>query len=220
MVRGRNFTPEEQREDRGAVIISKNVADRYWPGEDPMGKRLKWGIAESRSPWLTIVGVAGDVVDGPLGSEPAIHAYVPYPETPDEALAAAPQRFSAAVLTGFAAGALLMAAVGLYGVLAFVVAQRTREIGVRLALGAPPARVLGQVVERGMRLVAIGLLLGLATAVGTARLPGSFLYETDTYDLVTFVTVPALLALVSLAACYLPARRAAAVDPMVALREG
>jgi putative ABC transport system permease protein len=259
-------------EDRQAVIISKNVADRYWPGEDAIGKRLKWGIAESKAPWLTVVGIAGDVVDGPLGSEPAIHAYVPYTETPDEALAhplaggllrrltvavntgldpvaltssvrgaiaaidpalavaqvttmgevvgeaSAPQRFSAAALTAFAGGALLLAAIGLYGVLAFMVAQRAREIGVRLALGAPRGQVLALVVRRGMLLVAVGLLLGLASALGAARLLQSLLYETEAYDPLTFAAVPLLLAVVALAACYLPARRAAAVDPMVTLR--
>lgn len=271
IVRGRNFTREEQMEDRGAVIVSKNVADRYWPGVDPIGKRLKWGIAASASPWLTIVGVAGDVVDGPLGSEPAIHAYVPYSETPDRALAAptmgllrrmsiavhgevdaaslaapvraviasvdpslaiarvttmadvlgeasAPQRFTAATLAGFAAGALLLAAIGLYGVLAFMVADRTREMGVRLALGARRAQVLGLVVKRGMLLVGAGLTAGLVAALGAARLLRSLLYETEVYDTATFVAVPLVLALVSFAACYLPARRAASVDPMVTLR--
>ena len=271
ILRGRNFTREEQLEDRGAVIVSKNIADRYWPGEDPIGKRLKWGIPASPAPWKTVVGVVGDVVDGPLGSEPEIHAYVPYSELPDEALgaptagylrrmlvavnggvdaaslapavrgvlsgldralavakattmaevvseAAAPQRLSAAALAGFAVGALLLAAIGLYGVLAFAVAQRTREIGVRVALGAERAQVLALVLERGMRLVAVGLLLGLPSALAAARLLQSLLYETRAFDPLTFVAVPALLAAVSLAACYLPARRAAAVDPAVTLR--
>jgi predicted permease len=270
VLRGRNFTREEQVEDRGAVIVSKNVADRYWPGEDPIGKRLKWGIAASPQPWKTVVGVVGDVVDGPLGSEPEIHAYVPYAELPDDVLAAsttylrrmlvaakgnvdaaslapsvrgvlagldpalavtkattlaevvseasAPQRLSAVATTGFAVGALLLAAIGLYGVLAFAVAQRTREIGVRVALGAKRAQVLALVVGRGMRLVAVGLLLGLASALAAARLLRSLLYETRTYDPLTFAAVPVLLAAVSLAACYLPARRAAAVDPVVTLR--
>ena len=271
IIRGRNFTREEQVEDRGVAIVSKNVADRYWPGADPIGKRLKWGIAASKSPWLTIVGIAGDVVDGPLGSEPAIHAYVPYSEIPGQALAAptagllrriniavngdvnaaslassvraviagvdpslavatvttmaevvgeasAPQRFTTATLTGFAAGALMLAAIGLYGVLTFVVSDRTREMGVRLALGARRAQVLGLVVKRGMLLVGIGLAAGLVVALGAARLLRSLLYETEVYDPATFGAVSIVLALVSFAACYLPARRAATVDPMVTLR--
>ena len=132
--------------------------------------------------------------------------------------ASAPQRFTTATLTGFAAGALLLAAIGLYGVLTFVVSDRTREMGVRLALGARRAQVLGLVVKRGMLLVGIGLAAGLVVALGAARLLRSLLYETEVYDPATFAAVSIVLALVSFAACYLPARRAATVDPMVTLR--
>jgi predicted permease len=271
LIRGRNFTTEEQLENRLAVIVSKNLADRYWPGEDPIGKRLKWGLARSLAPWQTVVGVAGDVVDGPLGSEPVIHVYAPYSETNDQGLASplgglwrnmkiavnadvdaasltpslraaiaaldpalavtrvttmrevvqemsAPQRFSAAVLTAFAGGALLLAGIGLFGVLAFGVAQRTREIGVRVALGAARAAVLGMIVKQGMVLVGIGLVIGFAGSLAATRVLQSLLYETDVYDPLTFAIVPVLLALVSLVACYVPARRAAVVDPMVTLR--
>ena len=272
LIRGRNFTAEEQFQDRQVVIVSKNVADRYWPGQDPIGKRLKWGLnASSPAPWLSVVGVAGDVVDGPLGSDPVIHAYTPYSEMNDRGLASptvglwrrlnlavntdveassltpsvraaiaaldpalavakvttmrevvgelsAPQRFSAAVLTAFAAGALLLASIGLYGVLAFAVAQRRREIGVRLALGAPRENVLGLILKQGMMLVAAGLLIGFAGSLAATRLLRSLLYETDIYDPATFVVVPVLLAVVSLAACYLPARRAAVLDPLMTLR--
>jgi predicted permease len=272
LIRGRNFTADEQYENRLTVMVSKNLADRYWPGDDPIGKRLKWGLnAASAAPWLTVVGVVGDVVDGPLGSEPFIHAYAPYSEMNDQGLASplgglwrrlnvavngevdaasltpsvraaiggldpalavakvttmrevvrelsAPQRFSAAVLTAFAAGALLLAGIGLYGVLAFAVAQRTREIGVRLALGAPRVDVLSLILKQGMTLVVIGLSIGLASAIGFTRLLRTLLYDTDVYDPVTFTLVPILLAMVSLAACYLPARRAAILDPLVTLR--
>ena len=271
LIRGRNFTPDEQRENRLVVIVSKNLADRYWPGQDPIGKRLKWGLATSAAPWQTVVGVAGDVVDGALGSEPVIHVYSPYSETNDEGLASpiaglwrrlniavnasvdaasltpsvraviaavdpalaiakvttmkevvrdlsAPQRFSATVLTAFAAGALLLAAIGLYGVLAFGVAQRTREIGVRVALGAGRRDVLGLIVKQGMRLVAVGLLIGFAGSLAAARLLRTLLFDTAVHDPLTFAAVPIVLALVSAAACYVPARRAAVVDPMVTLR--
>jgi ABC-type antimicrobial peptide transport system permease subunit len=130
----------------------------------------------------------------------------------------APQRFSAMVISGFGAGALLLAAIGLYGVLAFSVSQRRREIAVRLALGAPRADVLRLTVREGMTLVAIGLMIGAIGAVAATRLLRATLFETDVYDPLTFATVPLLLGLVALAASYLPARRAAAVDPMIALR--
>ena len=88
LIRGRNFTREEQMANRLVVIVSKNLADRFWPGQDPIGKRLKWGLnASSPAPWQTVVGIAGDVVDGPLGSEPVIHVYSPFSETADAGLA-------------------------------------------------------------------------------------------------------------------------------------
>ena len=122
------------------------------------------------------------------------------------------------MLTAFAAGALLLAGIGLFGVLAFGVAQRTREIGVRVALGAARSEVVGLIVKQGMLLVAIGLVIGLFGSLAATRVMQSLLYETDVYDPLTFAIVPVLLALVSLAACYVPARRAAVVDPMVTLR--
>jgi putative ABC transport system permease protein len=271
IMKGRGFSAEDHAENRGAVIVSAALAERFWPGADPLGKRIKWGIAASTAPWQTIVGVAGDVVDGPLGTEPPLHAYVPYSEVPDAALAgpiagllrgmsiavradidatslaasarqaissldralavsdvstmdqvlrdaSAPQRFSASVLGAFAGGALLLAAIGLYGVLAFSVGQRTREIGVRLALGADPSGVVRLVLRQGMTLAATGLVLGAVGAVAAGRLMSSLLFETTPYDAMTYAVVPLLLAMVSLVACYIPARRAAAVAPLDALR--
>jgi putative ABC transport system permease protein len=264
IVKGRVFLPEEEVENRQTAIVSRALAQRFWPGQDPIGKRLKWGIPASRSPWKTIVGVAGDVVDGRLDEPAIVHIYVPYTEAPftgllrrltvaavtdqdvtaligpmrsaiaalDPALAvaeittmdqvmadaSAPQRFSTMLLGSFAAGALLLAAIGLYGVLAFGVAQRTREIGVRLALGATRRQVLGLVVRRGMTLTLAGLGLGIAGAVGTTRLMRGLLYQIEPLDVVTFAFVPLLLGIVALVACYLPARRAARVEPVTALR--
>ncbi len=272
LIAGRRFTDDDQREDRNVVIVNKRLADAYWPGENPVGKRLKWGLAESKAPWLTIVGVAADVVDGPPGSEPIIHAYVPYADAGDALLTSpvidqmrrltigirgeqdartfvgtvrrivagldpalaisdvqtieqlerersAPRRFSAVAISGFGIGALLLAAIGLYGVLASSVSQRRREIAVRLALGAAPSGVLRLTVREGMTLVSIGLGVGAAGAVMATRLLRATLFETNVYDPLTFVTVPIALGIVALVASYLPARRAAAVDPIAALRD-
>ncbi len=271
IVQGRGFLPEEERENRGAVVVSRALAERYWPGQDPVGKRVKWGVAASYSPWQTVVGVAGDVVDGRLGEPPIMHVYVPLSEAVDPALtfpiaglvrritvaavtdrdvdgliapmraaiatldpalavaevttmaqvmadASAPQRFSTVLLGAFASGALLLAAIGLYGMLAFGVAQRTREIGVRLALGATRQEVLGLVVRQGMTLTLAGLALGTAGATGASRLLRGLLYQTAPFDVLTFASVPGVLATVALIACYLPARRAAGIEPMAALR--
>jgi putative ABC transport system permease protein len=273
ITRGRAFTSVEEALPRPVAIVSEALAAKYWPGQDPVGKRIKYGLPESPTPWLEIVGIAGNAHDGPLTNEPTIHVYVPFnhilpeldrlgkagigfgrtirlalearsdpsalvaptreqvaavdPALPVTRIATmeqqiaesiAPQSFSTAVLTAFAAGALLLAAIGLYGVLAFAVAQRTREIGVRIALGASRGSVLALVVREGMALVAIGLIFGLAGAIATTRLMTTLLYRTEPLDPWTFAAVPVVLASVALLACYLPARRAARVEPMVALR--
>jgi putative ABC transport system permease protein len=272
LIAGRPFSDDEQRENRNVVIINKRLADAYWPGQNPVGKRLKWGLANSPAPWLAVVGVAGDVVDGAPGSAPIVHAYVPYTNASDALLTSrvvdqirrmvvgirgdqdarsfagtlraivaeldpalaisdvrtieqlerdrsAPQRFSAVAISGFGLGTLLLAGIGLYGVLALSVSQRRREIAVRLALGASPRGVLRLTVREGMTLVAIGLGVGAAGAISATRLLKATLFETNVYDPLTFAIVPVVLGIVALAASYLPARRAAAVDPIVALRD-
>ena len=134
----------------------------------------------------------------------------------DDALA--PQRFSTLVLAAFAAGAVLLAAIGLYGVLAFAVSQRTREIGVRIALGARVVDVLALVLRQGMRLVVVGLAAGLLAALALTRVMSALLYRTDRFDPITFIACPLVLIVVALLACYLPARRAARIEPLNALR--
>jgi putative ABC transport system permease protein len=271
LLRGRGFSSDEQRDNRRVAIVSRRIAETSWPGQDPIGKRLKWGPASSPAPWHTVIGMAGDVVDGAPGSEPVIHVYVPYTELPDAALGSplagalrrfviavnadgdaralagsaratvaaldpalpvsgvqtiaqlehdrsAPQRFSALVVSGFGGVALLLAAIGLYGVLAFVVSQRRREIGVRLALGSTPGHVVGLILRKGMALVCAGLFVGAIAALAVARLLRTVLFETTVYDPVTFASVPFVLIAVTLVASFLPARRAAGVDPMIALR--
>jgi ABC-type antimicrobial peptide transport system permease subunit len=130
----------------------------------------------------------------------------------------APRRFGALTLTGFAVGSLLLAAVGLYGLLAFTVGERRREIAVRLALGAEPPTILRMVVGSGMKLVLIGLTIGVALSYGLGRYVATQLYRTDTHDLPTYGVVPLVLLVAALVACVLPAYRAARVEPITALR--
>jgi ABC-type antimicrobial peptide transport system permease subunit len=130
----------------------------------------------------------------------------------------APQRLMTVALAAFAVVSLLLATVGLYGVLAFSVTQRVREIGVRVAMGARPADILGLIVRQGLLLVAIGLILGLAAAVAATRVLGQLLYQVEPTDPGTFAAVAVCFAVVGAIACLLPARRAARVDPVVALR--
>jgi putative ABC transport system permease protein len=270
---GRVFSDIESVEARNVVVVNERLARALWPGQDAVGRRIRWGIdvPENRNPWLTVVGVIGDVVDGPLGSQPSVHAYEPFSQFPDaildnipnafgrhvkvairtsadpRALASplraaiatvdrelaiesiatmadrvgdgvAPRRFSALTLGGFAAGSLLLAAIGLYGLLAFNVAERRREVAVRLALGAKPSTILRMVVGDGLRLVSIGLVAGALASYAAARAVASFLYQTESHDLVTFGTVAAVLVLVTLTACALPAYRASRVAPIAALR--
>jgi putative ABC transport system permease protein len=134
----------------------------------------------------------------------------------DESLT--PARFAMFLLAGLAAAALVLACVGLYGVVSYSVAQRTQEIGIRIALGAQPASIMQMVLGQGARLAAMGIVIGLAVALGVTRLMASFLYGVKTTDPLTFVAVSLLLLVVALAASYVPARRAMRVDPMVTLR--
>jgi putative ABC transport system permease protein len=274
--RGRSFTPEELAGGRQVAVVNEKLVERYWGGQDPVGKRLKWGTARDNSQWLTVVGVVEDAVDGrqalaTLGDDRPAHIYEPFRQlvagvinfrgsiagrqlrlavladgapaalaprirqelasldrqlalaqvaTMDEKLSAAvaPQRFSTQVVTVFAAGALLLVSIGLYGLLAFVVSERTREIGVRLALGAEPGSVRRLMVRHGLQLVGAGVIIGLAASLVVARWLTSLLYETQRYDPLTFVAVPLVLTAVAVLACLIPAHRASRVDPLVALR--
>ena len=130
----------------------------------------------------------------------------------------APERLNLMLFTCFAVVALVLASVGIYGVMSYAVTQRTHEIGIRMALGAKPSNVLGMVVRQGMVLTAAGLALGIGGALGATRLMASLLFGVSATDPLTFVAIPLLLAGVALGACFVPARRATKVDPMIALR--
>ena len=275
LIAGRTFTDVEDVQSQNVVIVNQRLVQRFWPGQDALGKRLKWGpdVPQNKNAWLTIVGVVADVADNGLGSEPDLHAYEPFSQFPDFVLnnvtglvsfgrhvklavrttadprslvasvrseiadidrqlalqsietmedrlgvSVAPRRFSVMTLGAFAVGALLLAAIGLYGLLAFSVAERRREIALRVALGAEPPAILRMVVGHGLKLVALGLTAGGLASFGVARVLASLLYQTDTHDAVTFAVVPVVLLLISLVACALPAMRALQVEPITALR--
>jgi predicted permease len=273
LVKGRGFSATEDSDPRWVVVVNERFARAFWPGQDPIGKRLRWGldVPQNSNRWLTVVGVAGDVADGPPGSEPYLHAYEPFVQFPvfvldnvpirfgrhvklavrtttdpsalapllrteiarlDPQLAVesiatmdarlgdvvAPRRFSALVLTGFAAGALVLAAIGLYGLLVFHISERRREIAVRLALGAAPRAIVRMVILRGAGLTALGLVAGVAVSFAVTRAIGSLLYQTAWYDALTFGAAPVVLAVTALVASARPAWRASRMEPLNALR--
>jgi putative ABC transport system permease protein len=262
LVKGRLFDARDGADAEPAIIVDKYLADRLFPGEDPVGHRLtKFGEGTPEKPlWRTIVGVVGHVAKYGLDGRMKEQYYIPAAQRPQRqpflvvrtagdpaALATAARaavaavdpdmpvfrvatmqqviddtligrRFTALLLGIFAAVALVLAAVGLYGVIAYAVSQRTHEIGVRMALGARVEDVVRMVVRQGMRLAVIGLVVGAVAALATTRFLASLLFGVGAADPATFVAIPAILALVALLASWLPARRAARVDPMVALR--
>ena len=264
LLQGRIFTDDEQRVNPGSIVISKSTAERLWPGEDPIGKRLTLNQFDLHE---TVVGVVEDIrqgrfdVDGgpnvffPLVSQkpeiwtmstpayvlktaradsigPDVRALVREvaPEAPmyrvytiEELVARSMAQLTFTMIAlGLAAGlALLLGMVGLYGILSSSVAERTRELGVRIALGAQPERLRRMVVIQGLRVVAIGLIVGIVVVLFGARLLDSFLYAgVRSLDAVTLVTTSLLMLLVGMAACWIPAYRASAVDPARTLAEG
>ncbi|MBI3473723.1 MAG: ABC transporter permease [Candidatus Solibacter usitatus] len=253
---GREFDARDGAETPPAAIVSEALARRCFPGEDPLGQRVRVGPAGS---WWRIVGVAGDVRHDDFDRESFPVLYRPYSQIATRhadfvlRTSGAPERFMAAARAQISAVdrnqpvaikpmeqliseerlglayvavlmavmgiiALLLAAVGVYGVMAYSVAERTHEIGIRMALGAVRRDVLAMVVGAGLRLASSGLAIGLALAWLLARALAGLIFGVSATDLATFGGVSMFLVAVALSACYLPARRAAGVDPMVALR--
>jgi len=257
---GRFFSREDTQLSMRVVIVNEELARRQWPGQSPIGKHLR--VDESGKPWLTVVGVVGNVRTQWPTTDFFQEFYLPYTQYPWDlaprtlvvrtsmnptALAAAvqrevaaldkdqpvsdvrtledvvgeavgPQRFAMLLLGAFAALALVLASVGIYGVMAYAVSQRTHEIGIRMALGARRANVLGMVVGEALLLALVGAGFGLAGALGLTRLLSSLLYNVKPSDPLTLALVSVILLGVSVFASYLPARRATRVDPIVALR--
>jgi putative ABC transport system permease protein len=259
LLQGRLFTDREALEVSHKVVISRAMAQKLWPNEDPVGKRVTIHMKRKDEP-SEVIGVVGDVKHAGLDADVHPTAYWPHPElafsfmtlivrTDGDPVALAPTilqavrsidkdlpvvdvasmnkllsvslaraRFSTVVLGVFAGIALLLAVIGIYGVISFGVTERTHEIGLRVALGAQQTDILGMVLRQGLMLAFAGVTIGMLSAFGTTRLMSSLLFGTSPTDPVTYVAVVFLLAMVALAACYVPARRASQVDPMVALR--
>jgi len=262
LLKGQDFSERDNLKSEPVLIINQTLARRFFPDQDPLGKRIDPGIGNgySKPPLRAIVGVVGDVREDSLQAEPSPQIYVPLAQCPfdemtllvrteadpssiiarvqneiarldkttpifdleplDHFLAAlvAQPRFNALLLGLFAAASLLLAMVGLYGVVSYSVTQRTREIGIRVALGAQQRDVLKLVVGHGMTLTLLGVAVGLAAAFALTRVLSSLLFGIKPTDPVTFVVVLLVLVGVGLLACYFPARRATKVDPLVALR--
>jgi putative ABC transport system permease protein len=237
------------------VVINEAMAKLYWPNEDPLGRRLKI-VA---SPWMTVVGVVGDVRHTGLNSKPNPEIYLSHLQEPSSSLAVmvrttgdplplagaareqvkaldknlpvvvttmdqiraesvAGQRFNTLLLGIFAALALVLAMIGVFGVINYSIAQRTHEIGIRIALGAQRSDVFKLVIGQGLILALLGVCIGSAGALALTRLITGLLYGVSPTDITTFVFVASVVTTVALLACYVPARRATKVDPLVALR--
>ncbi len=261
LLRGRTFTDQDNEKAPLAGMINAMVARRFFPNEDPIGKRFMFGHPSTDPPkWCTIVGVVGDTKMYGLANPARLEVYVPFRQDAnsdmtlvvksgadpaaltsaireavqsidkDQPLTAistmkelvsnsvATRRMTLVLLGLFSGLALVLGAIGIYGVISYSVAQRTHEIGIRMALGAPRGDVFRLVVGEGLKLAGVGIAIGIAAALGLARLMSSLLYGISATDFETFMGVAVLLALVALLACYVPARRAMRVDPTVALR--
>jgi predicted permease len=260
LLQGRQFAESDDAKAPPVIIINQTMADKWWPHQSPLGKRIKQGFPQDKTPYREIVGVVGDLKQNGPDARQLPEVFEPAAQGPSQAMtlvvrtgpgplslakaaenaiqsvdkdlpvsaiqpmtqyiseSLARREFSTLLLGLFGALALVLAAVGVYGVMAYTVAQRTHEIGIRVALGAQRMHILRLILGRGGILALAGVGLGLASALGLTRLMASLLYGVRATDPFTFVGVALLLALVALAACYIPARRATHVVPMVALR--
>jgi putative ABC transport system permease protein len=263
LLKGRQFTEQDGAGAPPVAIVDEGMAQRYWPNDDPIGKRITRGDpSDTSATWVEVVGVARHTMHEGLDGDRRVQLYFPLrqlgipflafvvrtpsgdplaqvravraalknvdPDLPlsnvntmeqlvDDSTGA--RRFSMVLLSVFSALAATLAAIGLYGVMSFIVTQRTRELGVRLALGAKALDVLGLVLRQGMWLVTLGVILGLAAALVLTRVLQSMLFNLSATDPLTFLSISLLLIGVTLFATWLPARRATRVDPSVVLRE-
>ena len=260
LLRGRDFLPTDVADAPLVAIVSRTMANKFWPGEDAIGKAVGVPIVPTD---MTVVGIVADVKHVSLRETPEPEIYVPYTQKPWPSLSTmrvavrgegspaallsgvraavhavdpdlplanvatlsqvvdesvAQPRFSMLLLGSFAALALVLACVGMYGAVSYTVVQRTPELGVRLALGAQRRHIFGVVVGEGLRVALAGVAAGLAAAYGAMRLLASFLFGVAATDTATFAAMSAVLLAVAALACYVPARRAARIDPLTAIR--
>ncbi|HEX4595687.1 MAG TPA: ABC transporter permease [Bryobacteraceae bacterium] len=257
---GRYLNKSDGTDAPKVAVISERMAERWWKNESPIGRRIKIGEADFKSPWMTIVGVVSDVVHNPYDRAPRRTLYVPYQQAPNlwmdvgvrtagDPLTVAPAlmaairsvdpeqpitdlrtmeraihnrsiglNYMAALMGIFGAIALLLSAIGVYGVMAYLVSEQTQEIGLRMALGASRGSVLQMIFRRGLLTIGVGLLIGLPLAYGFSRLMASLIFGVSASDAPTFVGIPAALMAAAALAIYIPARRAMRIDPIVALR--
>ncbi len=268
LIKGRALTEADDQRALQAVVINQNLAEKMWPGEDPIGKRMTVGVPlpNEQPDWVTVVGVVGNVKHTTLAGETGMQMYQTSAQSPfvtgglgrtmnfllrtdttptaitesarkvfaglnptlpvsnvktmDDIIydSVAPFRFNVFLLGLFAAIAMALTVVGVYGVMNYAVTQRTQEIGIRMALGAQPRQVRRLVLRQGLILSCAGLFFGLAGSLGLMRLISGLLFGVSANDPTTLLAVGAGLVLTTLAACYIPARKATRIDPIIALR--
>ncbi len=260
LIRGRYFDDRDTAESMPVAILDETMVRKYWPNEDPLGKRISYEGGQSNPKWREVVGIVGHVKHRGLEGESRVQYYIPHSQMANSNMylviranndaasltgavrstigrldkdlplyrvsameqlvsdSMAQRRFAMLLLGIFALVALAIAAVGLYGVMSYSTTRRSHEIGLRMALGAQANDVLKLILRQGMTLVLIGVALGVAGAFALTRFMANLLFGVKATDPITFAAIAALLTLIALLACFLPARRATKVDPMVALR--
>jgi predicted permease len=273
LLRGRDFTEADNARAPLVAVVNRTLAQHYWPGQDPIGKRVRWGVPDSPTPWMTVVGEIGDIKQTAADADTQAQIYQPAsqnvasygslarpemlnanfgsivlrtklpPEQMADALRAtvrsidpqlpltqvesmeqvvaegqASRRFNAVLISCFAAASVLLALLGIYGVIAFSTALRTQEMAIRMALGAQRFSVMGLVLSSGARLGLAGCGIGSAVAVLATRLLRSLLFQVDPLDPFVLVLAALSIFVLALAASLIPARRAASIELMQALR--
>ncbi|MGB9032303.1 MAG: FtsX-like permease family protein, partial [Acidobacteriaceae bacterium] len=274
LLRGRLLTPADNARAQLVVLVNHALAEHFWPGQNPIGKRMRLGTPEMVTPWAVVVGEVADVKEGSPDASPRLQYYgsieqaenflgslgnpatdlngnggyivlrtslppelmenqirstvrsldpqlpLTQLQTMEHAISdsEAPRRFNTVLISSFAAAALLLAILGIYSVIAFTVAMRVHEMAIRMALGSQRSSIAGLVLISGLKLAAAGSIIGLAGAVAASRLLKSFVFGVSTLDPLVLVVAAVLVLLLAMAASLLPARRAASIDPMKALR--